>query len=234
MTRLATPCRNDNNTKVMLSRSLLLAAVSSRALSVVLGREPDVLDVLEESDPARRDILWTRTHVDPNTNHITIMQFCDQKTRAYKFDYDKDALRPKWIHRPNFPLLERFQPDFEIVFEHRGCLQVGDSVPIIVRAGDLIRDIYYRRCNGHHRNVCGQALFDDTGKRYFTKARVGPLNRELETPFRPFWTELFKLWKEVFRGGRTQSKGSAAKDQPTLDASAGEELALRPLTEASI
>jgi len=81
--------------------------------------------------------------------------------------------------------LGEFNPEFEVIYRHKGCLQAGDCVPIFVRGASVADSIYYRRCDGEYRNVHGQKLVRYTEPvPSAAKTQVDVATRSQTTPFR--------------------------------------------------
>lgn len=140
-----------------------------------------------------------RTQINLLINHITIIQCCNQKTRVYRFNEDPTTSYEDWMipgRLPNGPLLRYFKPSFEVVYQHKGCLQAGQSIPIIVRGANLAESIYYRRCNGQYRNACGQVLKRSVEDRPVTTKAIQQPAHHLERPFIPYMTSDVLRWAE--------------------------------------
>jgi hypothetical protein len=200
------------------------------------AENPTFLAVYEERDPDRRDALMNRTGISLHTNHITITQYCDQKTRAYQFDDDPSAAHQDWMipgRRVNGQLFPWFKPTFEVVYEHKGCLQAGYSIPIVVGGTAIIRDIYYRRCDGHYRNICGQALKGGAGEQVIAKGPRDSIPHHLARGFRPFFYSNFHTWAQaIARKQEGLVHGPAVQIRPLgSEATKGKERASKPVPE---
>ena len=129
------------------------------------AENPTLLNILEESNPARRKNLLQKSQINLYNNHVTIIQYCDQKTRTYYFkapdiiDNGVDnCCRQLSLISCSHELFSHYKPTFAIVYEHKNCLQAGYSTPIIAHGNSLADSLYYRRCDGRYRNASGDVL----------------------------------------------------------------------------
>lgn len=132
-----------------------------RLYALFWAENPVILEIYEEFKSTRKRVLMDRLGIKKLlATLVTIVQFCDQKIRNYNFIHARVHPRGAW--RLQHGHLREFNPEFEVVYRHKGCLQAGDCITTVVRGASVVNSIHYRRCDGEYRNARRQKLIRNT------------------------------------------------------------------------